>query len=140
MATINIAKLQANLMSDTQTGDKQVLESTIMQALPVMFGEMPSTQFTNQTGSADAAGNVTYYKTKIQQNNVKDFGQVGDISRFKNVETEKVLVPLETVIENPVTYYSSELAMSADGILAQTESGMMMNMAEARELSILKAE
>lgn len=140
MATIDIQKLQANLMTDNTTGDKQVLESTIMQALPIMFGEMPSVQFTNQTGSTDAAGNVTYYKTKIQENSEKDFAKIGDLSRFKDLSTDKVLVALDKVIENPVKYYSSEVAMSAEGILAQTENGMTLNMVETREISILEKE
>lgn len=140
MATIDIAKLQANLMTDNTTGDNQVLESTIMSALPVMFGEMPSAAFTNQTGSEDTVGNVTYYKTVINEHVTKDFTKVGDISRFRQVSTDKVLVALETVIENPVTYYSAEIAMSAQGILGQVEAGITGNMAEAREIGILTEE
>lgn len=140
MATIDIAKLQANLMTEFEGGNKQVLETTIMQVLPSMFGEMPSASFTNQSGSTDSVGNVTFYKTVIQPHNVKDFDQIGDLTRFKNISSHKILVALDNVIENPVKYYSSEVAMGADGILAQTQMGITMNMAEARELSILKEE
>ena len=143
MATVDIAKLQANLMTDENTSPaKQVLESTIMVALPIMFGEMPATQFTNTMGSTDAAGNVSYYKTKIPENNVKAFAGngIGDLDRFNNIVTEKILVAIDIIIESPVTYYSNEVAMSASGILSQVESGMTLNMAETREISILKEE
>lgn len=140
MAVIDIKKLQASLMTNEADGEKQVLESTIMDALPVMFGEMPSAAFTNQTGSQDKAGNVTYYKTVINQHIEKDFDKAGDISRFRNISTDKVLVAVDVVIENPVKYYSAELEMSAEGILAQVEQGITGNMAEAREIGILTEE
>ena len=140
MANVTVSKLKANLLSDKNTGDKQVIESTLFPVLESIFMEYAAIAFTNKTGSTDAVGNITYTKIKILEHIDKDFAQVGDLTRFKDIETDKIYVVLDKVIEHPVRYYSNELEMAPEGILAQVQQGIQYNIGLRRQLDIVQAE
>lgn len=140
MASIDIAKLQANLLTNDQTGDRQVLESTIFQVMPLMFADMPSSLYVNNIGTQDAAGNITITKVAHNKPITRNYDAIGDLSKYNDIRTQKIFIQIDQLLETPVRYESTEIAMSPEGIMQQVQQGINMNIAETRELSILQKE
>lgn len=111
----DIQKLQTNLV----TKENEILKSIIKSILSDIFEQMPSLSFLNRTGSEDAAGNVTYYKDSI---------------------SNKTLLNLDSKLESPIYYYSTDLAISAEEVYNRIKQEMKGKIVKVREASILEAE